>query len=77
VLGFRDMNPTLKAGLIGFVRAIGVIIIGSVLTYVGHADNLTFLSPTVAALVAGLALALENAITAKTGSALFGAVRRA
>jgi hypothetical protein len=47
----------------------------SVLSYVGDATHLNFLTPTTATLLAGLALALEHAIEAKTGNALFGAVR--
>lgn len=71
------MNPTIKAGLIGFVRGLGTILIAAGLGYAGQADHLAFLSPTIAALVAGLALAAENAFTVKTGSALFGTVSRA
>jgi hypothetical protein len=64
-----------KAALIGFARALGVVILTAVLSYVGSADNLSFLNPATATLISGLALALEHVIEAKTGRALMGAVK--
>lgn len=68
------MNIT-KAALVGFARAIGVVVITAVLSYLGVADHLAFLPPWMAAIIAAGALALENGLEAGTGKALFGAVR--
>lgn len=65
----------MKTAIIGFLRALGIVIITAVLSYLGSADHLSFLSPAVAALIAGLAGALEAVIQGQTGRALLGAVR--
>lgn len=62
-------------GILGFIRAIGVVVITAVLSYIGVADNLSFLNPATATLIAGLALAIEHIIEARTGSALFGVAK--
>lgn len=64
-----------KTAIIGFVRAIAIVALTAVLTYVGSADHLAFLSPATAALISGLAGALEAVIQAQTGRSLMGIVR--
>lgn len=67
----------LSPAVLGFMRGLGVAIVVAVLTYLGDAANLNGLvSPTLAALIAAIALAAEHGIQAKTGNALFGAVKR-
>lgn len=66
------MNPA----VLGLIRGLGFAVLVAVLTFLGSATNLTgVLNPATASLVAALALALEHAIEARTGNALFGAVR--
>lgn len=65
------MNPA----VLGFIRGIGVVVIAAALAYVGDVSHLVFLSPTVATVIAALALSLENYIEGKNGNALFGAVK--
>lgn len=65
----------MKSALIGFARAIGVVVLTSVLSYVGVVDHLAFLNPAIATIISALALALEHVVEASTGKALFGAVR--
>ncbi len=65
------MNPL----LLGFVRGLGTVLIMAALGYLGHAENLPFLNPIVAGLLASVALGFENQMTVKTGNALFGAVK--
>lgn len=60
---------------VGFLRTIGILLLVTFLSYIGVADNLTFLNPVSASLVAGLAMALEHLIESSTGRALFGAVK--
>ncbi len=67
--------PTISPLLLGSLRGLGVVLLAALLTYMGNTANLPFLSPEVAGIVAALALGIENHITAKTGSALFGAFR--
>lgn len=63
-----NINPT----ILGFIRGLGAAVIFAALTYLGNADHLTFLSPEVAGVVAGIVIALEHALA---GSALFGAAK--
>lgn len=66
------MNPS----TLGFIRAIGVVVLVSVLTYLGDASHLSGIaSEGLATLIAALALAVEHAIENSSGNALFGAVR--
>lgn len=65
----------MKTALIGFGRGLGVVVLAAILAYVGDANNLSFLSPVTASLIASVALALENAMESKNGKAFFGAVR--
>lgn len=67
----------MSPALLGSLRALGVAVLIAVLTYIGNAANLGFLNPETATLVAMAALAIEHAIEAKTGNALFGTVRTA
>jgi hypothetical protein len=64
-----------KYAFIGFVRGLGVVLLTAGLSYLGVAEHLNFLNPTVATLISAIALGLENAIESNTGKALFGAVR--
>jgi hypothetical protein len=67
----------LSPGWLGFIRGIGVVALTAVLAYVGDATHLGFLNSPIAALISAAALALEQSIEGRTGSALFGAVRSA
>lgn len=65
------MNPA----TLGFLRAIGTVVLMSVLTYLGDASHLNgILSATLATVISAFALAIEHSIAATTGTALFGAV---
>lgn len=64
-----------KYAVIGLLRAVGFVALSSVLVYLGDAANLTFLGGAWPVIISGLALAVEHAIEAKTGKALFGAVK--
>lgn len=66
----------ISPAFLGFLRALGVLVIVTVLGYVGDITNLSFLSnPFLEATIASIALAIEHGIQNKTGSALFGAVK--
>lgn len=68
---------TLSPAQLGIVRGLGVALLMSVLTYFGDAAHLNnVVSPLIAALVSSLALSLENHLSAKGDTALFGAVTR-
>lgn len=60
---------------LGFVRALGIVIITAVLGYLGDASNLNgVVSTSAAAIISGIALSLEHYMAGKKpGSALFGA----
>lgn len=61
--------------ILGFIRAIGTVVLMAVLTYLGNQANLNGVVDTgLAAIISGIALAIEHSIEAKTGKALFGAV---
>jgi len=61
---------------LGFIRAIGTVVLMSVLTYLGDSAHLNgIVSATAATIISALALALEHSIESSTGNALFGAVR--
>jgi len=64
-----------KYAIIGFVRGLGMVMLTAGLSYLGSVEHLSWLSPGTATLVAALALAIEHAIEAGTGKALFGSVR--
>jgi hypothetical protein len=70
-----NTNIDWRYAFVGFLRAIGFVVLTAVLSYVGDAANLAFLSPQVSLVVASLAMALEHAIEAKTGKALLGTVK--
>lgn len=66
------MSPS----VIGFLRALGVVILTAVLSYLGDASHLNgVVSTSIAALISAIALGLEHSIEEKKGTALFGAVR--
>lgn len=69
-------TSTFPAWLLGLLRAIGVMLVVALGHFLGNAANLTpFISSSAASIVAALVLMIEHSIEAKTGSALFGAVR--
>lgn len=66
----------LSPSVVGLLRGIGTALVFALFTYLGDASHLTgVFTPEVAGLIAGIVLALEHALEAKTGNALFGAVR--
>lgn len=65
----------IKYAIIGFLRGLGFVLLSAGLTYVGNVDNLSFLAAPWPLVISGLVLAIEHAIEAKTGRALFGAVK--
>ena len=67
---------TLPNWLIGFLRGLGVVLLTALLSYIGNADNIAFLSPTIATLIAAIALAIEHGLSTQ-GTAIFGSVNRA
>lgn len=67
----------MTAPQLGFIRAIGVVILAAVVHYFTDQANLIpVMSEGVAAIVAALALAYEHSIENKGGGALFGAVHQ-
>jgi hypothetical protein len=68
------MTHTIPAWVLGLIRGIGFAAIMGIVTYLGNASNLSFLDPTTGAILASIALAIENSMAAK-GPALFGAVK--
>lgn len=67
----------LNPAQLGFIKAIGIIIITSVLAYLGDATHLNgILSPLLASLIAALASSLESHMKANSDNttALFGSV---
>lgn len=69
-------STTISPAILGLLRAIGVMLVVSLVHFLGDAANLTpFMSSSVASIVAMISLAFEHSIEEKTGSALFGAIR--
>lgn len=69
----------MSPGLLGFLRGLAMVVLLAVLSFIGDVSHLSpWMSIGMASLVSSLALAIEHAIEAKTGNALFGAatVRR-
>lgn len=63
--------------VMGFLKGLGVAILGTVLSYLANVANLQGLvSPPIAALIAAIALGLHDHIEVKTGAVLFGAIKR-
>jgi len=58
----------------GFLRGLGVVVLVAVLSYIGNATNLSFLNPSTASLIAGLALWAEKAMS-PSGTSFFGAIK--
>lgn len=69
------MTHTLPAWVLGLIRGVAFAAVMGVFTWLGNADNLAFFNPATGALVATIALAIENQIAAR-GPALFGAISR-
>ena len=73
IVGMTTIQTNPK--LIGFLQAIGLALILTVLSFLANAANLQGLvNPEMATLVAAVALAIENTINAKNGKSLFGLV---
>lgn len=74
VLVLPFIHMTLTPAQIGALRALGVIILMAVLSWVANAENLNGLvGATAAGLLSMVALSLEHYFSAP-GTALFGAV---
>lgn len=68
--------PKLSPQLISFIKAIGILMIFTLLTFLGDASHLNgIVSPAVAGLIAAIASWLETDIKQNTGNALFGAAK--
>ena len=67
----------MSPAFLGFLRGLGVVVLASVLAYVGNATNLTNagVTATVATLIAAIVSAVEQSMAAKTGNAVFGLVK--
>lgn len=62
--------------LLGALRAIGILVLVTILSYLGDATHVAFLgSPWLEGAIATIALAIEHSIEGSTGKALFGAVK--
>lgn len=62
--------------LLGALRGLGMVVVIAILSYVGDATNIAFIdNPVVESIIVTVALAIEHAIEAKKGKALFGAVK--
>lgn len=73
---YNQFTMDISPAWLGFIRGIGVVVIMAVLTYLANATNLTpVLGNSLAAIIASLALALENGMEGRTGKAGFGALR--
>lgn len=67
----------LSPSIIGFIKALGVVVIASVASYLADAAHLTgVLNPVIATVVAALAASFESYLKANSGNttALFGTV---
>lgn len=63
--------------LLGFLRGVGVVAVVAILSYASNTSHIAFLgNPWLETIIASIALATEHKISEKTGSALFGAVRK-
>lgn len=65
---------TISPAFLGFLRGLGMFVLIAVLSYIGSADHLSFLNPTVASAIAGVALWVEHSLS-PSGTAVFGSVR--
>ena len=62
--------------VLGALRALGVVVLMAVLTWLGDATNLQgIFNPAVNAIISMVALAIEHSLASGTNSALFGAVK--
>lgn len=67
----------LTAAQIGFIKALGVMVVATIASFLANQANLTgVLNPVLASLVAALAASMESYLKDKSGNnkALFGAV---
>lgn len=66
----------MSPALLGFIRAIGSVVVFAVVSYIADASHLSgLMSVSAAAVISGLALSLEHYLGDKSGTALFGAVK--
>lgn len=62
--------------LLGSIRALGILLLITALSFLGNVDHLHFLGNSfVEGIISMVALAIEHSIENKTGSALFGAIK--
>ena len=66
----------ISAGLLGFLRGLGVLLLTAALGYVGDVSHLSWLGLPWSAIIASGALAIEHWVEGGTGNALFGMVKR-
>ena len=67
---------TLNAAQLGFVRALGTIILMSVLSYLGDSAHLSgVVTVGAAGIISSLALSFEHMVEATGKGALFGMVK--
>ena len=67
----------LSPAWVGFLRGIGTVVLFAVLSFLANSANLTpVLGTSLAGIVSGLILAIENSLGVKSGTSLFGATRR-
>lgn len=68
-------NPVINGAVLAVLQALGLAVLEAVLAFLANAANLQGLvNPQMAALVAAVALALENSIYNSTGKSLLGTV---
>lgn len=66
------MNPA----VLGLIRALGTVVVLAVVAFLANAANIApVFGDSLAVVIASVALAVEHAIEASNGKALFGAVR--
>lgn len=65
----------LSPAQLGALRALGVVVLMAVLTWLGDTANLNgIVSTSVAAVISMIALGIEHTLASGTGTAMFGAV---
>jgi len=68
-------NPLSSGVLLTVLQALGLAILEAILAFLANAVNLQGLvNPQMAAVIAAVALAIENSIYNKTGKSLMGSV---
>jgi len=66
----------MSPALLGLLRALGVILLASIVHFFTNAANLDgVVGQSIAPIVAMIALAIEHSMESRSGNALFGLVR--